>query len=58
MGMKNTSSMLMKELPEPVQLFRTFVGAHIHSLAGHFLKRKQAGSLILGMSLKYGPLFN
>jgi hypothetical protein len=49
--MKNTSSMLMNELPEPVQLFRSFVGAHIHPLAGHLLNRKQAGSLILGMSL-------
>jgi hypothetical protein len=41
---------MMNELPEPVQLFRTDVGAHIYSLAGHFLNRKQAGSLILGMS--------
>jgi hypothetical protein len=48
--MKNISSMLMNELPEPVQLFRTYVGAHIHSLAGHFLNRKQASSLNLRMS--------
>jgi hypothetical protein len=56
MVLKNTSSVLMNELSEPVQLFRTFVGAHIHSLAGHFLNRKQAGSLILGMSPEILPL--
>ena len=42
-----------KALPQ----LRQRIGAHIHSLAGHFLNRKQAGSLILGMSLSYVSVY-